>query len=219
MKRFFESPEPITSPEDTPLVFLEGPVQGAPHWQADFAHQLLDVFPDIAVASPRALPQHQRRIINPDTHNVALALQNKYEILARRLAFRFGAIALWYAAQDTTIPYKEGRVYAKTSEKEDSEVWGWMVAHPDYPFVVGYEPGFRNLPEGELEYNNRNHHDLGIVEHTSLDDVFKATVEAVEYAKRVGSRSIPSLTSQSIQRVLGQLDSEWHRTYSKNPQE
>lgn len=219
MKRFFESPEPIHIPDETPLVFLEGPVQGAPDWQADFAHRLLDAFPDIAVASPRTIPAHQARITSPETNRSALDLQNAYEFTARRLAYRYGAIALWYAAQDPALPYKQGRVYAKTSEKEDSEVWGWMVAHPDYPFVVGYEPGFRNLPTGEQEYNNRNHHIIGITEHASLNDVFNATIVAIEHTKSVGPRPIPSLTSQSTQRALDQLDLEWQRTYSQSQQE
>ena len=98
MKRFFESPEPIHIPDETPLVFLEGPVQGAPDWQADFAHRLLDASPDIAVASPRTIPAHQARITSPETNRSALDLQNTYEFTARRLAFRYGAIALWYAA-------------------------------------------------------------------------------------------------------------------------
>ena len=110
-------------------------------------------------------------------------------------------------------------MYAKTSEKEDSEVWGWMVAHPDYPFVVGYEPGFRNLPAGEQEYNNRNHHIIGITEHASLNDVFNATIVAIEHTKSVGPLPIPSLTSQSTQRALDQLDLEWQRTYSQSQQE
>lgn len=210
MKRFFQSPEQISISEETPLVFLEGPVQGSPDWQTPFAHRLLEAVPDIAVASPRALPEHQANLQSkqPDIKEPALDRQIAYEFLARRLAFQFGAVALWYAAQDPEIIYPEGRVYGKTSEKEDSEVWGWMAAHPDYPFIVGYEPGFRGRSAGDKDYGNRNHHLIGINEHQSLDDVFNATVEGVEQAKRVGSRPIPSLTSLSIRRAWGQLDSE-----------
>ena len=210
MKRFFESPEQISVPDETPLVFLEGPVQGAPDWQTPFAHRLLDAIPGIAVASPRATPEHQANLQSkdPEVKEPALDRQIAYEFLARRLAFQLGAVTLWYAAQDPTIPYPEGRVYAKTTEKEDSEVWGWMVAHPDYSFVVGYEPGFRGRSIDDKDYGNRNHSLIEIPEHHSLDDVFNATVDAVEHAKRVGSRPIPSLTSQSIRRAWDQLGSE-----------
>lgn len=209
-ERFFQSPQPIHIAETTPLVFLEGPVQGSPDWQTPFAHRLLEVIPDIAVASPRALPEHQANLQSNDraVSEQALELQIDYEFLARRLAFRCGAIALWYAAQDPSLPYPEGRVYGKTSEKEDSEVWGRMFDHPEYPFVVGYEPGFRGRKPGDKDYGNRNHARLAIHEHSSLDDVFKATLAAVAQAKAAGSRPVHPLTFQSMQRVLDRLDSE-----------
>ncbi len=210
VERFFESPQPIAISETTPLVFLEGPVQGSPDWQTPFGHRLLEAFPHIAVASPRATPEHEANLTSKDARVKSEALDNQiaYELHARRIAFRQGAIALWYAAQDPSIPYPEGRVYGKTSEKEDSEVWGWLAAHPDFPFVVGYEPGFRGREPGDKDYGNRNHHLLGIEEYDSLDDVFNATSEAVEYATRVGSRPVPSSTSQLIQRALDQLGSK-----------
>jgi len=208
--RFFESPAPIKLPEDTPLVFLEGPVQGAPDWQTPFAHRLLEAFPDIAVASPRALAYHQDNFAsaNPEVRTRTSERQVAYELLARRLAFRYGAIAMWYAAQDPTIPYPEGRAYGKTTEKEDSEVWGAMVWQPDYPFIVGVDPNYNASAANSRGYIKRNHNLIGITEYTSLDDVFNATAEAVEYTLSVGPRPIPSLTAQSIQRALDQLDSE-----------
>lgn len=209
-ERFFQSPQPIHIPETTPLVFLEGPVQGSPDWQTPFAHRLLDTIPDVAVASPRALPDHQANLQSDNTavHEAALERQIDYEFLARRLAFRYGAIALWYAAQDPSLPYPEGRVYGKTSEKEDSEVWGRMFDYPEYPFVVGYEPGFRGRKPGDKDYGNRNHARLDIYEHSTLDDVFNATIEAVATARAAGLRPVHPLTSRSIQQVLDQLDSE-----------
>jgi len=209
-ERFFQSPEVIDIPDDIPLVFLEGPVQGAPDWQTPFARRLLEASPDIAVAIPRALPGHEKNLQSKDplVKESALDRQIAYELLARRRAFQFGSVTLWYAAQDPSIPYPEGRVYGKTSEKEDSEVWGLMVAHPDHPFVVGYEPGFRGRPKNDKDYGNRNHSLIEIPEHDSLDDVFNATIDAISYTKRVGPRPIPVLTSLSIRRALDQLRSE-----------
>ena len=209
-ERFFQSPQPIIVSDETPLVFLEGPVQGSPDWQTPFAHRLLEAVPDIAVATPRALPEHQANLQSKDpaVKHEALNTQIAYEMLARRLAFHFGAITLWYAAQDPSLPYPEGRVYGKTSEKEDSEVWGMLFAYPDYQFTVGYEPGFRGRTEDDLDYGNRNHELLEIKEHTSLDDVFNATLEQIERAKVEGPRPIPSSTSRLIQRALGRLGLE-----------
>lgn len=209
-ERFFQSPQPIHISEDTPLVFLEGPVQGAPDWQTPFAHRLLEAIPDIAVASPRVLPDHEARLASHDTavSEEAGNRQVDYELVARRLAFRYGVIALWYAAQDPDLPYPAGRFYAKTSEKEDSEVWGYMVDHPDYPFIVGYEPGFRGKSAGEKDYNNRNHAALEIPEYTSLDDVFNATKTAVIYAKLRGARPTLPSTARLTQQALDRLDSK-----------
>ncbi len=209
-ERFFQSPQQISITDETPLVFLEGPVQGSPDWQTPFAQRLLEDVPDIAVASPRALPEHQAnlRSDDPEVKEAALDRQIAYEMLARRLAFHFGAITLWYAAQDPSLPYPEGRVYGKTSEKEDSEVWGMMFAYPDYQFTVGYEPGFRGRADGDLDYGNRNHALMEIKEYTSLDDVYNATLEQIERAKAEGPRPIHPLTSQLIRRAWDQLGSE-----------
>lgn len=209
-RHFFESPEPIDIPENTPLVFLEGPVQGAPNWQTEFGHRLLEEVPDIAVASPRALPGHQANFAHedPEVRKSTSDRQVAYEFLARRLAFHYGAIALWYSAKDSSLPYPENRPYAKTTEKEDSEVWGMMYAYPDYPLVLGVDPAYSAGSHNSMGYIRRNHDLLDIKEHDSLAAVFDATVETLERVKREGSRPIPSLTSQSIRRALDRLDSE-----------
>jgi hypothetical protein len=40
-------------PIEGPLVFLAGPIQGAPHWQADAIRWFAEYAPTISVASPR----------------------------------------------------------------------------------------------------------------------------------------------------------------------
>jgi len=209
-KRFFQSPEPIILPEGTPLVFLEGPVQGAPDWQTPFAHRLLEAVPNIAVASPRVTPEHEANLksADPAIKKLASERQVAYEFLARRLALRFGATALWYATQDMSLPYPEGRRFGKTTPIENGEIWGWMMAHPDYPFIVGFDPDMLEGGENSRGYISRNHELIGIPEYSSLDDVFNATVVAVEKITDEDSRPVPSSTSQSIQRALDRLGSE-----------
>lgn len=215
-ERFFQSPEPIILPENTPLVFLEGPVQGAPDWQTPFAHKLLDAVPGIAVASPRATEAHQENFRSKDPAIKAQTSERQvtYEFLARRLAFHYGSIAMWYASQDPSIPYPAGRRYAKTTQIENGEVWGVLAAQPDYPLIVGFDEGFIEDPDNSRGYISRNHALMNIQEHGSLDEVFDATVEAIERVKAVDSRPIPSLASQSIQRALDLLGSEPQHTRS-----
>lgn len=210
MDLFFESPRPIVVDDQTPLVFLEGPVQGAADWQTPFAERLLETVPGIAVASPRALPDHQAGFTALDeaTRTATSERQVAYEFLARRLAFHFGTIALWYAAKDPTQAYPENRPYAKTTEKEDSEIWGWMAAHPDYPVVLGADPAYTAGSHNSMGYIRRNHTLIGIKEHASLDALFDATIEAVETSKAVGPRPIHPLTFQSMQQALDRLGSE-----------
>jgi hypothetical protein len=209
-ERFFQSPQPIEFREETPLIFLEGPVQGAANWQTPFAHSLLEAVPGIAVASPRALPEHEANFesLDPTIKARTSDKQVAYEFLARRLAFNFGAIVLWYAAQDPGVRYPEGRPYAKTSEKETGEVWGYLAAHPDYPFAFGVDPGYKAGTHNSMGYIRRNNALMDIAEHTTLDALFDATVKAAEQAKALGSRPVPSLASQSIQRAWDLLDSE-----------
>lgn len=190
-----------------PLVFLEGPVQGARDWQTKFAEQLLDRVPNIAVASPRALPFHQDNFSSRDaeTKRRTSERQVAYEFLARRRAFQLGVIAMWYAEQDPTIPYDPARRYAKTTQIEHGEVLGWKAAHSEYPFIIGFAPAFLEGPDNSRGYLGRNDALDGITEYTSLDDVFNATVDALEQIVSEGRQPILALTSQSRQRALDQL--------------
>lgn len=213
MSRFFQSPEVIDVDSSTPLIFLEGPVQGAQDWQTPFAHRLLLEVPGIAVASPRPLDDHVAQLTSA-SEKIAHAASDKqvaYEFLARKTAFHFGAIAMWWAAQDPSLPYNPERVYAKTTSKEEAEAWGILDAKPDYPFIVGYDPAFTASSKNSRAYSERNHALLGITTHTSLEDVYQATKQVAQKLARQASEDRPPvhpLVAQSIQRALDQLRSE-----------
>jgi hypothetical protein len=211
-QRFFESPQPIILPEDRPLVFLEGPVQGSPDWQTPLAHRLLDRIPNLAVASPRPIKEHEDNLTSKDavTKELASDHQVAYEFIARQQTFKFGVTALWWAAQDLSLPYKEGRRYAKTTHVENGELWGWIAAHEEYGFVTGFDPNFKAGPDNSKDYILRNQHFLNIPVHDSLEAFEEAIVEAVANADRL---PVPASTSQSVQRAWDQLRSEQPRTY------
>lgn len=209
-ERFFQSPEPITIGDDVPLVFLEGPVQGAPDWQTPFAHRLLEALPGIAVASPRANPEHEAnfRSKDPEVKKRTSDQQVVYEFITRRRAFQYGAIAMWYATQDPSLPYPSGRRYGKTTPIENGEAWGWLAHQPTYPFIVGFDPDFVESGENSRGYIHRNHQLMGVPEYNSLDDVFDATVAEVAILITEGPQPAPASIFRSAQQALDRLDSK-----------
>ena len=206
-ERFFESPQPIIIPEETPLVFLEGPVQGSPDWQTPLAHRLLERIPNLAVASPRPLKEHEKNLTSKDEYISELASDHQvaYEFIARQRSLQFGVVALWWAAQDHSLPTKPGRRYAKTSHVENGEIWGWIAAQEKYDFVVGFDPAFEAGPDNSKNYILRNHKFLDIPTEHSLEAFEEAIVDAVANAGRL---PIPASTSQSVQRAWDQLRSK-----------
>lgn len=59
--RYFTSPHPVDIADATvQLVFLAGPVQGAPNYHDRFAQEILEARPDVA-ASPRRTEEDQLR--------------------------------------------------------------------------------------------------------------------------------------------------------------
>ena len=203
-ERFFESPTEINISDTTPLIFLEGPVQGAPDWQTPLAKKLLAARGDIAVASPRPTPDHELAFTSKDeaTKERTSDKQVAWEYLARSLAMDLGGIVMWWAPQDASIPYKQGRVYGKTSNIETGEVWGWKRANPDFPFTLGYDPAFEASGANSKNYIERNQALMGYPVFGSLDDIARSILKQVPTGAT--RRALPS-ASQSVQRALDQL--------------
>lgn len=167
-ERFFTPPHTIDIAPSTPLVFLEGPVQGAPDWQTPLAHTLLTARPDIAVASPRRTPEDQRYFL--EDKEAASDQQVAWEFQARERAMDLGGIAMWWAARDfSDNTYPEGRVYAKTTSIELGEVWGWKRAHPGFPFAMGFDADFKASGSNSRGYIERNHRLRGLPVFHSID--------------------------------------------------
>lgn len=121
---------PLTiSPIDGPLVFLAGPIQGAPDWQAEALLWFAEHAPALAVASPRR-PGPRR--------DSEYAAQVDWETHHLRRAAGCGVILFWLAREAESVP---GRAYAQTSRFELAE---WKVRHErdGVRLVVGIEDGF-----------------------------------------------------------------------------
>ncbi|AMV27610.1 hypothetical protein VT84_24625 [Gemmata sp. SH-PL17] len=97
---------PTITPIDGPLVFLAGPIQGAPDWQSEAIRWFAEHAPTISVASPRRPGPR----ISSD-----YVAQVDWETHHLRRAAGHGVILFWLACEAVNVP---GRVYAQTSRFE-----------------------------------------------------------------------------------------------------
>lgn len=122
-------PEIVETTE--PVIFLAGPIQGAPDWQSEAAEFIHDIDPTIVVASPRKeYPEGSfvyERQVDWETHFL-------------RTAGRTGVIAFWLAAQIEETP---GRAYAQTTRFELAE-WKMHHEYEGAKLTVAIEEGFGN---------------------------------------------------------------------------
>jgi hypothetical protein len=119
----------IMTPISGPLVFLAGPIQGAPPWQVEAIHWFAEYAPSVTVASPRRLDR---------SRDFDYAAQVDWETHHLRHAATNGVILFWLAREMEAIP---GRAYAQTTRFELAK---WKVHHQrdGVRLAVGIEEGF-----------------------------------------------------------------------------
>jgi len=113
------------------VVFLAGPIQGAPDWQAEAIEIIHEMDSGLVVASPR-------KEYEPDTFVYDRQVDWETHYLNR--AAKLGAIIFWLANQVEETP---GRSYAQTSRFELGE-WKQRHQQDGTNLVVGIEEGFGN---------------------------------------------------------------------------
>jgi hypothetical protein len=120
---------PVIEPVAGSLVFLAGPIQGAPDWQTDAIRWFAEHAPGIAVASPRRRDR---------SREFQYAEQVDWETHYLRRASACGVILFWLARETEVV---QGRAYAQTSRFELAE---WKVRHErdGVRLAVGIEDGF-----------------------------------------------------------------------------
>lgn len=123
---------PVIVPVVGPLVFLAGPIQGAPNWQAEAIQWFARHAPALVVASPRRPGPFDR------SPAFDYAAQVDWETHHLRRAAEDGVILFWLAREAQSVP---GRAYAQTTRFELAE---WKVRHErdGVRLVVGIEDGF-----------------------------------------------------------------------------
>jgi hypothetical protein len=112
-----------------PVVFLAGPIQGAPLWQVEAAKLLHELMPELHVANPRRVSKDE--LVGYDE-------QVDWETHHLRRAAATGVILFWLAKEET---HTCERAYAQTTRFELAE---WKVRHErdGVRLVVGIEDGF-----------------------------------------------------------------------------
>jgi hypothetical protein len=112
-----------------PVVFLAGPIQGAPDWQAEAVRLLAGRAPHVHVANPR-------RAYFPG--EFVYDAQVDWETHHLRRAAADGVVLFWLARE---AAHDCGRAYAQTTRFELAE---WKVRHErdGVRLVVGIEDGF-----------------------------------------------------------------------------
>ncbi|HUD03500.1 MAG TPA: hypothetical protein VMR51_01815 [Patescibacteria group bacterium] len=128
---FIQPPEIVELNDDDRVVFLAGPIQGAPKWQYEAERIIHSLDAGIVVASPRK---------DYSKGEFVYERQVDWETHFLNRAARVGAIIFWLALQVKETP---GRPFAQTSRFELGE---WKVKHETTGanVVVGIEEGFPN---------------------------------------------------------------------------
>jgi hypothetical protein len=123
----------LTAPEyqelSGPVVFLAGPIQGAPDWQGEAINRLGELAPSVHVASPRReyLPGEfiYEAQVDWETHHLRRAAED-------------GVVMFWLARE---IEHDPERAYAQTTRGELFE-WKVRCERDGVLLVVGIEEGY-----------------------------------------------------------------------------
>lgn len=116
---------------DGPVIFLAGPIQGAPNWQAEATSTIHNIDPSVVIASPRR---------DYPEGTFVYEKQVDWETHFLRKAGQTGVVGFWLAAQTEETP---GRAYAQTSRFELAE-WKMRHEYEGIRLTIGIEEGFGN---------------------------------------------------------------------------
>ena len=119
-----------------PVIFLAGPIQGAPDWQGE-AIEILKRKTSASIASPRRAGTFKEGLTDED-----FEIQVRWEHHYLDIAEKTGVILFWLAKESTHFCE---RAYAQTSRFELGWKLGAMADICGGKYIVtGIEPGFSN---------------------------------------------------------------------------
>jgi hypothetical protein len=156
------------------LIFLAGPIQGAPDWQADATTTLrqkwaaTNLHHDLHIANPRR--EYLDGTFDWD-------MQVDWEELHLERSARNGAVLFWLAKQDFSLPYEIGRSYAQTTRFEYGDMTRRKMLIPSTQIVIGIEPGYVG---SERYYRKRASRFSDMPVYDDLEMACDALVKVVE---------------------------------------
>ncbi len=132
-KLLLQPPESVDLDANEKVIFLAGPIQGAPDWQTQAIEIIHGLDTGIVIASPRKeyAPGEfvYEKQVDWETKYLNRAAQN-------------GCVLFWLAARAEDTP---GRAYGQTSRFELGEWKAKNESDASIQLVVGAEPDFGNV--------------------------------------------------------------------------
>ncbi len=150
-----------------PVVFLAGPIQGAPDWQTE----AVDIISSRTVA--------EVIVANPRTDDYRdYESQVSWEQRYLRRAKKLGGIAFWCPAETTDCPSPNpvDRSYAQTTRIEFGKVTGWLDYDSEAIVSIGIEEGY----SGSDKYYRYDAEQYGLPIHSTLDETITHLLRKVE---------------------------------------
>ena len=118
-----------------PVVFLAGPIQGAPLWQPHAAEIIQSADPSVNVCSPRRDERNDREFTDEKYYD-----QVNWETEYLQRAGENGVVLFWLPCVESEVP---GRSYAQTSRFELGNQQE-KARRGDIKLVIGAEQDFPN---------------------------------------------------------------------------
>ena len=146
-------------PVKSPLMFLIGPIQGAPDWQNPTSQWFLRRMPEVYVASPRSemwkpdlSEEEHKRLFEQQAHWEHMYIQEALLRMVSR-SHADGLIVAWCPKEEAHDPK---RAYGQTTRFELGTILGWIDGRkgrnpfndpcadhwPDGPIFIGADPEF-----------------------------------------------------------------------------
>jgi hypothetical protein len=150
--------------KETPVIFIAGPIQGAPNWHEKAIAYLQAKAPNVLIASPK-------KAYLEDTFVYGEQVDWESHFLNR--AASNGCVLFWLAKEETHFP---GRAYAQTSRFELGE-WATKQGQLNSNLVVGIEEGFSGARYIRRRLSQQN---PAVLLSTSLEETCDNALKLIE---------------------------------------
>ena len=161
MIRYLEAPNYENIRDDESVVFLAGPITGAPNWQPEVTNLLKQYSEsNYVIANPR-----RQETTSGYFNDYEFSEQVDWEIKHLQYADQKGAILFWFPKEEFSVPTRD---YAQTSRFE----LGYFVRNNPYIFI-GIESGFPG--ERYIKYMLPKYRDFLPIIVDNLDELCRKT--------------------------------------------